>query len=259
MNNHIILLFGLFLILIILKIKNIQAAESFKSCKNCNLKNNISPFVDFSNWSYQPSKTLKDDVTINLPKLKCDNTLHHNLHCKNCYIDNDGKWSCNQCRKNKEQPSEFQSRYLRAMAAIKKITNALNNGSITTYTYHNLINKWLQTYYDVTLLPKDKIDQLICASYLSIIDESSDKTKYEDFIANTWPNKCSSKIPSILYGEVDNVIDISDPESIENNIRPDQQNIEELINSINNKEYQENKKKEVDISEFRDQFNKYFK
>ena len=113
-----------------------------------------------------------------------------------------------QCRKQKHKGN---SRYLKAMEAMNKITTAYDNNEIDDFTYHTLFTRWLKIYYDVTLLPKDKVEQLFCASYLSIIDSAKDKTVFEDFIYKTWPMICSSRIPSILYGEVNNVIDESDP------------------------------------------------
>lgn len=265
MNNQVlILLFLLFLLYLIIKIQNSKLTESFNNCnncKNCNNKQSITGTVDFSNFESMPSSTLKDNVHINLPNQKYNNTLHHNLYCNSCYLDEKGEWkNCNDCTKYKENKNvKFQSRYLRAMSYINKIKNAHENGNITDYTYHNLVNKWLKIYYDVTLLPKDKIDQLICSSYLSIVDSTKDKTVFEDFIANTWTEKCSKYVPSILFGEVDNVIDISDKKSIDQNTISDKNEIDDVLSNIKESHEDQSNKKIVDITDFRKDFSNLLK
>ena len=253
MNWQLIILYSLLAVLILHMCTNFK--ESFTSTcdgasENCNTVDTKKGMVDFSGFSYQPSSVLTDDVTLNLPKLKCDNTTHNDLFCKFCNYDENGKWKCNQCTKQKEKPAN--SRYLRAMDAINKISSAYDKGEIDDYTYHTLFTKWLKVYYDVTLLPKDKVEQLFCASYLSMIDSAEDKTVFEDFIYKTWPMKCSARIPSVLYGEINNVVDVSDPSyktTTENS--PDLNQIEETLKDITE---ETNKKNYADINDFRDEW-----
>ena len=255
MDTRSIILFGLLLCLfLIIKKKITESAESFTNCKSesCKSQNNSSVDGYIEHKDYQPATPLKDDVTINIPKHSCDNTLHHDLFCKFCYYDENGKWKCDQCTKHKKKKNDkFQSRYLRAMEAMKKISAAFDAGQITQYTYHLLFTKWLKIYYDVTLLPKDKVDQLFCASYLSVIDSSKDKTKFEDFIYNTWPSKCSTKIPSILYGEIDNIEDVSANNKIDLEKPDGLDDIENTLNEIKDGEEKMNKKLITDIGDFR--------
>ena len=232
--------------------------ESFNDCSGGDCKStsqellqNVTKFSD-----YQPATILTDDVTINMPKIKCDNTLHHNLNCKNCFWDENGKWSCHQCRKNQPK-TKPNSRYLRASKAIKKIREAHDTGQVSEYTYHKLFAKWLQTYYDVTLLPKDKVEQLFCSTYLSIIDSAPKESKYlyEDFIYNTWPAKCSKRVPSILFGEINNVIDVSDPSTMTSPPKSQEdKDINELLNDIKELDNEVKSKEEVDITDFRKDF-----
>ena len=263
MNCQLIVLIGLLICLITITILP-EPKEGFEStCKENNSSgcagNNIKSdgVVDFTKFGYQPSNVTNDDVTITLPKHKCDNSMHNNLYCKFCYYDENGKWSCDQCRKNVEKKDDkFQSRYLRAMEAIDKIRKAHDKGEITDYTYHTLFTRWLKVYHDVTLLPEDKVEQLYCSSYLSIIDSAEDKTVFEDFIYNTWPSKCAARIPSILYGEIDNVTDVSDPSNKNQNLNsPDLVSIENLLNDINNNS-KKHEKKTANIDDIRDQWNR---
>ena len=253
MNCQIIILLGLLFCLLMVIFTDIQNPELFTQCQKDTLVNqtNLEPtgdLVDFNNFESQPSNVLKDDVTISLPKNTGDNTMHNNLHCKYCYNDNNGKWKCEQCTKYPERKdAKFQSRYLRAMEAMKRISNSYQDGKIDEYSYHVLFTRWLKTYYDVTLIPKDKIEQLFCASYLNIVDSSKDKQIFEDFIYKTWPMKCSNKIPSVLYGETNNVVDVS--ENINNNeTNTDNESIESILNDIKNNE---KKIKVTDINDFR--------
>ena len=249
----------LIVLLIICISKFEKTVESFSGCSGNNCKpTNPEHLHDLTKFSdYQPAAVLTDDVTVNVPKIKCDNTLHHDLCCKNCFWDENGKWSCNQCRKNKPKP-QVNSRYLRAMKAMEKIRTSFDSGQIPEYTYHKLFAKWLQTYYDVTLLPKDKVEQLFCSTYLSIIDSAPADTKhlYEDFIYNTWPAKCAKRIPSILFGEVNNVIDVSDPKNMAEP-PPKSQNqidIDELLKDMKDLETSVKKQETVDIGDFRKDF-----
>ena len=79
------------------------------------------------------------------------------------------------------------------------------------------------------------------------------KTIYEDYVYNTWPQKCSNKIPSILYGETNNVID----ESVQKKQvkPPDLNEIEEVLKDIKETT---SKVKTTDISEFRQNFDDLF-
>lgn len=262
MNCQSILLLGLLFCLIV--IISIPDTESFNQCDTnttpgCdNYTNPANGIVNYNNFESQPSNVLTDDVTINLPPPKCDNTLHNDLFCKFCYYDNNGKWKCDQCTKQPEKKSKFQSRYLRAMEAINKISKAYEAGEIDEYTYHTLFTRWLKVYYDVTLLPKDKVEQLFCASYLNIIDSAKDKQVFEDFVYNTWPAKCANRIPSVLYGEIDNVIDTSAP-SVDNitKNRPDFDKIDDLLNDIKNND--NNTKKSTNIADFRKEWSDLWK
>ena len=263
MNCQLVVLIGLLLCLIIVVITP-ENKETFNSKCNsddssgCGTNNTKSEGVtDFTEFGYQPSHVINDDVTITLPKHKCDNSMHNDLYCKFCYYDENGKWSCDQCRKNVEKKDDkFQSRYLRAMEAIDKIRKAHDKGEITDYTYHTLFTRWLKVYHDVTLLPQDKVEQLYCSTYLSIIDSAEDKTVFEDFIYNTWPSKCAARIPSILYGEIDNVNDVSDPSNKNQNLdRPDLDSIENLLDDINNNE-RKNTKNQSNIDDIRKEWKK---
>ena len=263
MNCQLVVLIGLLLCLIIVVITP-ENKETFNSKCNsddssgCGTNNTKSEGVtDFTEFGYQPSHVINDDVTITLPKHKCDNSMHNDLYCKFCYYDENGKWSCDQCRKNVEKKDDkFQSRYLRAMEAIDKIRKAHDKGEITDYTYHTLFTRWLKVYHDVTLLPQDKVEQLYCSTYLSIIDSAEDKTVFEDFIYNTWPSKCAARIPSILYGEIDNVNDVSDPSNKNQNLdRPDLDSIENLLDDINNNE-RKNTRQQSDIDDIRREWKK---
>jgi hypothetical protein len=256
MNLQLIVLY-LLLLCLILHVK-FQCTESFtcdSSDGSCGSVETKSGLVDFSGFQYQPSDVLDDDVTISLPKGSCKNTLHNDLFCKFCYYNENGKWKCDQCRKQKERPGN--SRYLRAMNAINKVVSARDKGEIDDFTYHTLFTKWLKVYYDVTLLPKDKVEQLFCASYLSIIDSAKDKTVFEDFVYKTWPMKCSSKIPAILYGEINNVVDVSDPgykKANENS--PDMNEIEETLKEVTEAT---SKKSTTDIDDFRNEWKSLWK
>lgn len=265
MNNPEIILISLLLfLLLIIKIQNSYSVESFDSCNrctNCNDENKPVGRVNFNNFKSNPATVLKDNVTINLPNKKYNNSLHHDVYCDSCYQDDNGEWTnCHNCKKyEKTNKTEFQSRYLTAMNAINKIINARENGNITNYTYHNLINKWLKIYYDVTLLPKDKINQLICSSYLSMVDSAKDKTIFKDFIANTWTEKCSKYIPAILFGEVDNVVDMYDKKSIQDNDISDKNEIDYVLNNIIEPEEKQSNKRIVNITDFRKDFDNLFK
>ena len=249
----------LIVLLIICISKLEKTTELFTTCTGNNCKGtnpehlyNVTKFSD-----YQPANILEDDVTINMPKYKCNNTLYNDLCCKNCSWDENGKWSCSQCRKKISTKTKKQSRYLRAMKAVNKIRDAFEASQISEYTYHKLFAKWLQVYYDVTLLPKDKVEQLFCATYLSIIDSAPKDTKhiYEDFIYNTWPAKCSRRIPSILFGDMNNVVDVSAPTNLKNLPKsPDQKDMESLLNDIKQLDQEVKTQETVDISDFRKDF-----
>ena len=242
--------------------QNNQNNEMFTQCQkeagvhnNSNLNPSVG-LVNYDNFESQPGNVLKDDVTISLPKNTGDNTMHHNLNCKYCYYDNNGKWKCDQCTKYPEKKdSKFQSRYLRAMEAINNISNSYQDGKIDEYSYHTLFTRWLKTYYDVTLIPKDKVEQLFCASYLNIVDSAKDKQIFEDFVYKTWPMKCANKIPSVLYGETNNVVDVS---AISNTAetRPDFDSIDSILKDIKNTD---DKIKVTNIDDFRKEWTDLWK
>ena len=253
MNCQLAILTVLLIICICKFERSIEMFSGNCTGDKCNAPNpdHLHDLTKFSD--YQPANVLTDDVTLNIPKFKCDNTLHHNLYCKNCFANENGKWDCNQCRKNKPKQKE-NSRYLRASTAIQKIRDAHDAGQIPEYEYHKLFAKWLQTYYDVILLPKDKIEQLFCSTYLSMVDSAPKESKhlYQDFIYNIWPAKCSKRIPSILYGEVNSVIDVSDPSNMNrgSEISQDNKDINELLNDIKELETEVKEKENVNIDNF---------
>lgn len=263
MNCQIILLLGLLFCLSIIILTPDENTEPFTQCDHgssstCanNNRNPATGLVNYNNFESQPSNVLTDDVTLNLPRPKCDNTLHNDLYCKYCYYDKNGKWKCDQCTKYpQKKDSKFQSRYLRAMEAINEISNAYQDGKIDEYSYHILFTRWLKVYYDVTLLPKDKVEQLFCASYLNIIDSAKDKQIFEDFIYKTWPMKCASRIPSVLYGETNNVID-SSATSNKLNEQPDFDAIDNILKDIKNNE---KKIKVTNIDDFRKEWTDLWK